>query len=1091
MAQRILRHADRDAIFHEPSVIPAGGPRSAGQVIPFPQRPHHTEAPQEELPEHDWTQHGLGDPEHWEQGNLFRHIDAALDAQGNHQFPGVQNLSPTGESTASTHGAQVHQDPANGEKWLIKPTPSGAPFLAHGDVAANAIQQYSGLKTPPTFLTEHQGAPASAQLMIPATDAYPAKSFDPEKVPDKDLMTLQKHHALDWLLGNHDSHGGQFIRDQDGDLVGIDKGQSFKHYSQDRLHWNYHPNSAYHEQEPVYNTLYRNFAQGGRQLNDPRQGELGQFIQHLQNIPDDEYRATLTPYATGAAERGSLGKQFGGYSGHAPGRFSANDPEAFLQAALARKNNLSNDFGDLYERAFAHRMTGTKIAAVPLNVLPGSSIYYRADSLTTNVVEPGQFLVRQAASPDCQDIRFGNFGPWASLPYGEEAPLDSFSGVDGCSAQMKMGGLNTDFSVAPVQNLNAFGDGPAEYSVGSHVGSHMDLSSVDIHSELAVSPAVTGGRPVPAPFSGRRGRGRISGHEPMEGFGFAQPLGSKFSHGRYIMSAPPHEHEMQDEDEALGTNQRAHVFSDPQGQWIIKKPTAGNEYMVPLDVATAALQRRVGLETPETHAIPFRGELATAAKRYPQATQAFAKRPHLNQLDPHDQETIQKHHALDWLIGNHDAHIGNWLRTGDGQLVGIDKGQALKYFGQDRLDPTFHPNYYAREPIYNRLWRDHAQGQGEMADPRAGPVGDFVKKLQSVPDEELKGMFAPYAHAAAQAGQLATGGPPDPDRKLSPRSVPANDPEAFLDAMVARKNNLHNDLGGLYDRSTKARSSAQRAQSQAITPGLDPDYQVHTSVHRYADPATPVPAAVPSAPAAPTSAPAAPSIPAPPPAVPTMPAAAPTAAQPPTAQQGLPQVKGYDPNQQQGWNALGIPTGIPSSYHGPWHPNQGQESVYGGTTTTLGPGDPGYGHNPAAAGAGGAPATPSAPGVGGPTTPTNYAPAAGVEQWQTQIEEALRRNGLPVTPDYVNKMKTQIKSESGGDPKAINRVDTNAQAGHPSQGLLQTIPSTFQQHHLPGDSNDITDPQANLDAAVNYAKGRYGPTLMDSSGNGIGSGHGY
>jgi hypothetical protein len=922
MPQRILRHADRDAIFHEPPVVPGGGLRSAGQVIPFPQRPHHTEAPVEESPEHDWTQHGLGDPEHWEQENLFRHIDAALDAQGNHQFPGVQNLSPTGESTASTHGAQVHQDPANGEKWLVKPTPSSAPFLAHGDVAANAIQQYSGLKTPPTFLTEHQGAPASAQLMIPATDAYPAKSFDPEKVPDKDLMTLQKHHALDWLLGNHDSHGGQFIRDQDGDLVGIDKGQSFKHYNQDRLHWNYHPNSAYNEQEPVYNTLYRNFAQGGRQLNDPRQGELGQFIQHLQNIPDDEYRATLTPYATGAAERGSLGKQFGGYSGHAPGRFSANDPEAFLQAALARKNNLGKDFGDLFDRAMAHRMTGTKIA-------------------------------------------------WRRL------------------------------------------------------------------------------------------------------------------------AAPPSEHQMHDEAQALGTNQRAHVFSDPQGQWIIKKPTAGNEYMVPLDVATAALQRRVGLETPETHAIPFRGELATAAKRYPQATQAFAKRPHLNQLDPHDQETIQKHHALDWLIGNHDAHIGNWLRTGDGQLVGIDKGQALKYFGQDRLDPTFHPNYYAREPIYNRLWRDHAQGQGEMADPRAGPVGDFVKKLQSVPDEELKGMFAPYAHAAAQAGQLATGGPPDPDRKLSPRSVPANDPEAFLDAMVARKNNLHNDLGGLYDRSTKARSSAQRAQSQAITPGLDPDYQVHTSVHRYADPATPVPAAVPSAPAAPTSAPAAPSIPAPPPAVPTMPAAAPTAAQPPAAQQGLPQVKGYDPNQQQGWNALGIPTGIPSSYHGPWHPNQGQESVYGGTTTTLGPGDPGYGHNPAAAGAGGAPATPSAPGAGGATTPTNYAPAAGVEQWQTQIEEALRRNGLPVTPDYVNKMKTQIKSESGGDPKAINRVDTNAQAGHPSQGLLQTIPSTFQQHHLPGDSNDITDPQANLDAAVNYAKGRYGPTLMDSSGNGIGSGHGY
>jgi hypothetical protein len=50
MPQRILRHADRDAIFHEPPVVPGGGLRSAGQVIPFPQRPHHTEAPSRNLP---------------------------------------------------------------------------------------------------------------------------------------------------------------------------------------------------------------------------------------------------------------------------------------------------------------------------------------------------------------------------------------------------------------------------------------------------------------------------------------------------------------------------------------------------------------------------------------------------------------------------------------------------------------------------------------------------------------------------------------------------------------------------------------------------------------------------------------------------------------------------------------------------------------------------------------------------------------------------------------------------------------------------------------------------------------------------------
>jgi SLT domain-containing protein len=84
----------------------------------------------------------------------------------------------------------------------------------------------------------------------------------------------------------------------------------------------------------------------------------------------------------------------------------------------------------------------------------------------------------------------------------------------------------------------------------------------------------------------------------------------------------------------------------------------------------------------------------------------------------------------------------------------------------------------------------------------------------------------------------------------------------------------------------------------------------------------------------------------------------------------------------------------------------------------------------------------------------------------------------------------QMQTESSGNPKAINRTDSNAQAGHPSQGLLQTIPSTFNQYHLPGDSMDITDPQANIDSAIGYAKSRYGPTLM-TNGEGMGSGHGY
>jgi SLT domain-containing protein len=64
--------------------------------------------------------------------------------------------------------------------------------------------------------------------------------------------------------------------------------------------------------------------------------------------------------------------------------------------------------------------------------------------------------------------------------------------------------------------------------------------------------------------------------------------------------------------------------------------------------------------------------------------------------------------------------------------------------------------------------------------------------------------------------------------------------------------------------------------------------------------------------------------------------------------------------------------------------------------------------------------------------------------------------------------------ESGGNPNAINLTDSNAQAGHPSQGLMQTIPSTFAAYHQAGTSNSITDPVANIAAGINYIKARYG-----------------
>ena len=67
-----------------------------------------------------------------------------------------------------------------------------------------------------------------------------------------------------------------------------------------------------------------------------------------------------------------------------------------------------------------------------------------------------------------------------------------------------------------------------------------------------------------------------------------------------------------------------------------------------------------------------------------------------------DVEQVQREHVIDWLIANHDGHAKQFLRARDGTVYGIDKGQAFKHLGEDRLSIDYHPNggFGEKEPFY-------------------------------------------------------------------------------------------------------------------------------------------------------------------------------------------------------------------------------------------------------------------------------------------------------------------------------------------------------------------------------------------------------
>lgn len=131
--------------------------------------------------------------------------------------------------------------------------------------------------------------------------------------------------------------------------------------------------------------------------------------------------------------------------------------------------------------------------------------------------------------------------------------------------------------------------------------------------------------------------------------------------------------------------------------------------------------------------------------------------------------------------------------------------------------------------------------------------------------------------------------------------------------------------------------------------------------------------------------------------------------------------------------------------------------------------------------------------LGGTAAPAAWvAPGGGAESYRPLVRQALAtygsRYGITNTQAWEDAIVRQIGTESGGNPNAINRTDINAQLGHPSQGLLQFIPSTFAANNVTGGS--YLDPYAQIAAVLPYVTRKYG---MDASGAPlqIGRGVGY
>ncbi len=112
---------------------------------------------------------------------------------------------------------------------------------------------------------------------------------------------------------------------------------------------------------------------------------------------------------------------------------------------------------------------------------------------------------------------------------------------------------------------------------------------------------------------------------------------------------------------------------------------------------------------------------------------------------------------------------------------------------------------------------------------------------------------------------------------------------------------------------------------------------------------------------------------------------------------------------------------------------------------------------------------------------------SGVERWRNVAIRALKMTGQYSTAN-LNALLNQMRTESNGNPNAINNWDINAKNGTPSKGLLQVIDPTFRQYAMPGFNSNIYDPLSNILASIRYALSRYGSLTNAYRGVGYANG---
>jgi SPP1 gp7 family putative phage head morphogenesis protein len=229
----------------------------------------------------------------------------------------------------------------------------------------------------------------------------------------------------------------------------------------------------------------------------------------------------------------------------------------------------------------------------------------------------------------------------------------------------------------------------------------------------------------------------------------------------------------------VGGAHEKEFWTDEQGRkWLFKPQRKGDEFIAEGEEAAYKIGRLLDPHAIEVRTIRLGGRTGSIQPWRTDLKEDFDFRSTLPEhLTTLELEQIQREHVLDWLVANHDGHAKQFVRTRDGHVYGIDKGQAFKFLGQDKLSLDYHPNraFGEQEPYYHTVFRAAKAGKLQF-DPSA--TLRAIEQVEQVSDDAYLALLRPYAEGRFGSDKIAL--------------------QHFYDQALARKHNLRRDFEAYY-----------------------------------------------------------------------------------------------------------------------------------------------------------------------------------------------------------------------------------------------------------------------------------------------------